>query len=181
MKLIRLSKGLRCCLDSFFVGISVLCCAMLLLLRVPGMEILGIAPNWFVIWVVAWSLPRSLWQSLWAAIALGLIQDGMTAPWPSHVLSLAVVAVITSKLQKNKYIQEDFVSVALVVFAMSLVSETVIALQHTLILPEQAGRIWLEHNKIALTSAILNSLWAPLLCYPLGKWWETLQKLEKYN
>jgi hypothetical protein len=41
---------------------SVLLCLMMSPTRMPGMELLGIAPNWLLIWVVAWSVKRSAWQ-----------------------------------------------------------------------------------------------------------------------
>jgi hypothetical protein len=31
--------------------------------------------------------------------------------------------------------------------------------------------IWMQHQRIALSSAILSSLWAPALYYPLNRWW----------
>ncbi|MGD1864119.1 MAG: rod shape-determining protein MreD, partial [Phormidesmis sp.] len=34
------------------------------------------------------------------------------------------------------------------------------------------GDIWLYHQRVALSSAIISSLWAPVLFYPLKRWWE---------
>lgn len=180
--------------------LSVLLCLLVLPLRLPGLELLGVAPNWLLIWVVAWSLRRSLWQGAIAGVALGFIQDGMTAPTPTHALSLAVVGVLTSRIQKQRYIQEDFISVALIVFGMAVVAETVVAIQYSFqtfglefqAAPTEAinldlegqtsGRtlseIWIYHQQVALSSAILSSLWAPALYYPLRRWWERLAPLE---
>jgi rod shape-determining protein MreD len=103
----------------------------------------------------------------------------MTSPDPTHTLSLIVVGVLTARLQKQRYMQEDIVSVALIVFAMAVIAETVLALQisfHQLIsmdsLYPPLGKIWLFHQRIALSSAILSSLWAPALYYPLNRWWD---------
>ncbi|MGP1382491.1 MAG: rod shape-determining protein MreD [Thainema sp.] len=180
--------------------LSVLLCLLVLPLRLPGVELLGVAPNWLLIWVVAWSLRRSLWQGAIAGVALGLIQDGMTAPVPTHALSLAVVGILTSRIQKQRYIQEDFISVALIVFGMAVVAETVVAMQYSFqtfglefqsaptdaieldLEGQTSGRtlseIWIYHQQVALSSAILSSLWAPALYYPLRRWWERLAPLE---
>lgn len=108
---------------------SVLVCLLLLPGRIPGIELLGVAPHWLLIWVVAWSVKRTAWQGAMAGLVLGLLQDAMTAPQPTHTLSLIVVGVLTARLQKQRYLQEDIVSIALIVFAMAVIAETVLALQ----------------------------------------------------
>lgn len=164
---------------------SILLCLLILPVRLPGMELLGVAPNWLLIWVVAWSVKRSQFQGALAGLTLGLLQDGMTAHQPTHTLSLIIVGMLTARLQKQKYIQEDFISVALIVFGMAVIAETVTAIQISLYdlfqpnslypaLPE----IWLYHQRIALSSAILSSLWAPVVYYPLNRWWEKQNLVE---
>jgi rod shape-determining protein MreD len=158
---------------------SVMVCLLLLPSRLPGMELLGVGPHWLLIWVVAWSVKRTVWQGAVAGLVLGLLQDAMTAPQPTHVFSLVVVGVLTARLQKQRYLQEDIVSVALIVFAMAVIAETVLALQISLnqLLSEDSlypalPKIWLYHQRIALSSAILSSLWAPAIYYPLNRWWD---------
>lgn len=158
---------------------SVMLCLMVLPARLPGMELLGIAPNWLLIWVVAWSLKRTALQGALAGLALGLIQDGMTSPHPTHVLSLALVGIITGRIQKQRYIQEDFISVALIVFGMAVVGETVTAIQYSFIGDRNLSEIWTDHQRIALSSAILSSLWAPVVYYPLNRWWEKINSIEQ--
>lgn len=166
---------------------SVLVCLLILPIRLPGMELLGVAPNWLLIWVVSWSVKRTALQGAIAGFTLGLIQDGMTAPQPTHALSLAIVGLLTARIQKQRYIQEDFVSVALIVFGMAVVAETITALQFSLpgfgILRNGTFRtlseIWLYHQRIALSSAILSSLWAPAVYYPLNRWWERVNAVEQ--
>lgn len=166
---------------------SVLFCLLVLPARLPGMELNGIAPNWLLIWVVAWSVKRTVLEGALAGLVLGLMQDGMTSPQPTHALSLIVVGVLTAKIQKQRYIQEDFISVALIVFGMAVVAETVTALQFSWqgmwgsksspgfrILIE----IWTYHQRVALSSAILSSLWAPAVYYPLNRWWERMNLVE---
>jgi rod shape-determining protein MreD len=157
---------------------SVIICFMVLPTRLPGMELLGITPNWLLIWVVAWSVKRTAFQGVLAALALGLIQDGMTSPHPSHVLSLAIVGIMTARIQKQRYIQEDFISVALIVFGMAVVGETVTAIQYSFMGDRTLAEIWTDHQRIALSSAILSSLWAPVIYYPLNRWWEWINLKE---
>lgn len=165
---------------SITVG-SVLLCLLVLPMRLPGMELLSIAPNWLLIWVVAWSIKRTVVQGAIAGLVLGLIQDGMTSPHPTHALSLAIVGILTARLQKQRYIQEDFISVALIVFGMAVLAETITAIQFSLsdfekgtgsYFARNLADIWTYHQRIALSSAILSSLWAPVIYYPLNRWWE---------
>lgn len=168
-------QGLNCTVTAA----SVFLCLLILPTRLPGMELLGIAPNWLLIWVVAWSVKRTPIQGAIAGLALGLIQDGMTAPDPSHAVSLAIVGILTARIQKQRYIQEDFISVALIVFGMAVLAETVSAIQFSLIGDNQLVDIWVYHQRIALSSAILSSLWAPVVYYPLNRWWERMSVLEQ--
>ena len=166
-------------------------------MRLPGMELLGIAPNWLLIWVVAWSVKRTVVQGAIAGLVLGLLQDGMTSPDPTHALSLAVVGILSARLHKQRYIQEDFISVALIVFGMAVLAETVTALAFSFLGASVAGadsyaanapccanasrklaEIWTYHQRIALCSAMLSSLWAPVVYYPLNLWWERMKLKE---
>lgn len=158
---------------------SVILCLMVVPARLPGMELLGIAPNWLLIWVVAWSIKRTSLQGALAGLALGLMQDGMTSPQPTHVLSLVIVGILTGRIQKQRYIQEDFISVALIVFGMAVIGETVTAIQYSLQGDRNLAEIWTDHQRIALSSAILSSLWAPVLYYPLNRWWERMNFIEQ--
>lgn len=135
------------------------------------MDLLGLAPNWLLIWVVAWSVKRTALQGAIAGLALGLIQDGMTAGYPSHALSLACVGILTAWIKKHRYIQEDFISVALIVFGMAVVAETIMAIQFGLMGARPIAEIWTDYQRIVLSSAILSSLWAPVVYYPLNRWW----------
>jgi rod shape-determining protein MreD len=163
-------------------ALSVLLCLFILPTRLPGMQLLGVGPNWLLIWVVAWSIKRSPWQGTLAGLVLGLIQDGMTAPHPTHALSLAIVGFLTARLQKQRYVQEDFISVALIVFGMAVIAETVTAIQFSLsgfggnaaLTNRTLTEIWTYHQRIALSSAILSSLWAPAVYYPLNRWWQRM-------
>lgn len=166
---------------------SVLLCLLVLPTRWPGMSLLDVGPNWLLIWVVAWSVKRTMLEGAVAGLTLGLIQDGMTSPEPTHALSLVVIGVMTARLQKQRYIQEDFISIALIVFGMAVLAETITALQFSLQaifaapggVERNLGSIWLYHQRIALASAILSSLWAPVLYYPLNHWWERFAEIEQ--
>ena len=78
---------------------SVLLSPLLLFTRIPGMEILGIGPNWLLIWLVTWSSHSSIIEGLVAGLVLGLIQDAITAPYPTHIIPLVFVGFVTAFLQ----------------------------------------------------------------------------------
>jgi cell shape-determining protein MreD len=80
-------------------GGSALLCLMLLPGRAPGLDLLGVAPHWVLIWVVAWSVKRTVWEGAIAGLVMGLLQDSMTAPYPTHTLGLVLVGVLTAQLQ----------------------------------------------------------------------------------
>ncbi|MBI4785172.1 MAG: rod shape-determining protein MreD [Oscillatoriophycideae cyanobacterium NC_groundwater_1537_Pr4_S-0.65um_50_18] len=185
--LYELHPNTRRILDCLVTAGSVLICLLLLPTRLPGMELLSVNPNWLLIWVVAWSVKRTMFQGALAGLTLGFIQDGMTSPSPTHALGLAIVGLLTARIQKQRYIKEDFISIALIVFGMAVLAETVTAIQFSLgtVGAEAEGgqrtlsEIWIYHQQIALSSAILSSLWAPVLYYPLSRWWEQIQISEQ--
>ena len=166
-------------LNMVIVFSSAFICSILLFLRLPGMEFIGISPDWLLIWVVVWSIKRTVWQGTIAGITLGLIHDALTSPHPSHVLSLALVGMLTAGLSKQRYAQEDFITIALIVFVMVILTETILALQFSLtfINPLENIRQYYQHR--ILSSAIISSIWAPVLYYPLNIWWENLRKIER--
>ncbi|MEO1621441.1 MAG: rod shape-determining protein MreD [Cyanobacteria bacterium J06632_3] len=165
---------------------SVLFCLLILPTRLPGMDILGVGPNWLLIWIVVWSMSRTPWDGAIAGITLGLLQDGLTAPFPTHALGLALAGILTARLRQRRFLQEDLISIALIVFGLAVITETVMALQlsaHFLMsegdsLYGSLGSIWQYHQRVALSSAILSSLWAPALYYPLKRWWDRYRVKE---
>ncbi|MEM8602262.1 MAG: rod shape-determining protein MreD [Cyanobacteria bacterium P01_H01_bin.121] len=196
------------------VIVSALLCASLMSFRFPGTELSGVGVNWLLIWVVSWSMKRNLWDGILAGIIVGLIYDGLSQPDPTHALGFAIVGACTSLLQKQRYIQEDFISVALIVFGMAVIAETVMAIQFSFTtefadwlpgwlassndtitqtagtlaptvdsrLVDRSGmtlaEIWSYHQRVALSSAIVTSLWAPIVYYPLNRWWQYRQVLR---
>ena len=171
-----LSPAQRYFLNCLITIGSLILSALLLPTRLPGTVLLGLGTHWLLIWVVAWSIKRQPWQGAIAGVAAGLIQDGMTLLGPSHVFSLALVGFLTGRIDKEKYIQEDFISIALIVFAMAVVAETFTAAQYTLVDFARLVSIWTQHQQIAIVSALLSSLWAPVVYYPLNYCWEHLQE-----
>lgn len=151
------------------------------------MDILGVGPNWLLIWVVAWSISRTPFEGAIAGITLGLLQDSLTVPFqssllipfPTHALGLMLAGILTARLQQRRFIQEDLISIALIVFGLAVLTETATAVQLSIQylfgqepLYGGLGSIWRYHQRVALSSAILSSLWAPALYYPLKRWWE---------
>ena len=159
-------------LNKLIIAASAILCLLLSLTRLPGMELLGIGTNWILIWVVVWSTKRTIFQGAIAGLVMGLILDGLTGAYPSHVLSLVVVGVLTARLQKHKYIKEDFLSVALIVFVMVIMAETITSVQYIWLGMSSFEDIWQDYQQLVLSSAILSSLWTPVLYYPLNSWWE---------
>lgn len=151
----------------FLIIFSLIICCLFLLIRIPGLELIGITPNWLLMWLVIWSVKRNLWQSIVAAICLGLIWDSLTGFFPSHILGLVIVSLFTSNVYGDKYIKEDVISLTLIVFGMVIINETIIALQYSLQTQIPLIDIWLNYQKNSLTSAIISSLWTPLIYYPL--------------
>ena len=170
---------LRQLIDWAVTAFSVILCLLILPTRFPGMELLGIAPNWLLIWVVAWSVKRTAFEGAMSGIVLGLLQDAMTNPDPTHAVSLGVVGMVTASFQKQRFIQEDFISIALIVFAMAVLAETIFATQLTLMGDRNVGDVWTYYQKVTLASAILSSLWAPVLYYPLNRWWQQIKVAQQ--
>jgi len=149
-------------------------CCILSLTRFPGVELLGVSPNWLLIWLIAWSVRRSIWQAIGAGICVGWIYDGLTIANPSHVLGFVVVGAITASLDKEKYLAENFVSVAILVFFMTIISETIIAIQYSWLQIIPFSEVWYNYLRIVASSVIITSLWTPLIYIPLNKWWKTI-------
>ena len=179
LKSIKSALNLFRLLNIFIIIATVGICSILMMLSLPGMELLEINPNWLLIWVVVWSIKRTVWQAAIAGVAMGCIYDGLTMNTPSHILGLVVVGVLTSRLQKQKYIGEDFISVAFIVFFMVTLAEAIYALQYSWqqILPIE--KVWQHYQQIAITSAIISSLWSPVLYYPCDRWWSKIRQLEQ--
>ncbi len=166
------------------MGGGLLLCLILLPARLPGTALMGYGTNWLLIWLVGWSLRRPVPIAVGVGICLGLLQDALVLPpeaglFPSHSLGLGLSGGLTAMLQKQRYIQEDFISVALIVFAMVVVTETVNALQRTF-LGEDVIQVWTAHQRIALSEAVLTSLWSPACYFPLSQlrqwFYRSLQK-----
>jgi rod shape-determining protein MreD len=180
----KLSHKNLALLNGLVICGSVLICALLVPTRWPGMELANIAPNWLMMWVVAWSIKRSVWQGVVAGIAVGALQDGLSGSHvPSHIVSLVIVGVLTALLRKQRYIQEELASTAIITFFMSGIAETITALQyiaqtHSGLAEISQSAVWLRYQQVALASGILSSLWMPVLYYPLNRWWETVESVD---
>ncbi|MGC1246275.1 MAG: rod shape-determining protein MreD [Spirulinaceae cyanobacterium] len=179
IKVSELSPHFRSTLNWLIIIGSVLLCAMFSLTRLPGMQLQDIGPQWLLIWVVAWSVKRTPFQGAIAGLALGAIQDGLTSSYPSHIISLTLIGFLTARLQKQRYIQEDFISIALIVFAMTAIAETITAIQYSLYGFVSLEKIWVTHQRAVLLSATLSSLWGPIVYWPLNRWWQQIEAFEQ--
>jgi rod shape-determining protein MreD len=176
----RLPKWLIPWLNSLVILGSILLCVCLLLLRPPGMSLLGLGPQWLLMWVIAWSVRQETLYALLGAIAAAWIHDSlMTTALPSHLPGFVLVAYLVSRWRRQRYFEADFVILVLLVFAMTLLAEAVMAVQYLLWGLGPLTLIWGEFQQIALSTAILSSLWAPLLCMPLMRWWSYVRMPER--
>ncbi len=151
----RMSSRSRQFLNFTVTFISVILCILILPTRMPGMELLGISPNWLLIWVVAWSMKRkrTVLGAASMGLVLGFLQDAMTAPDPTHAVSLVVVAVLTVVLLKTwslpaDLVERDPIPIALIVFGMAVLAETVMGLQF-----------------LAMGDRTLVEIWSDVFCY----------------
>ena len=156
----------------FIILSSVAICSLLLLLNFPGIEILGISPNWILILLIVWSVKRPIWQAAITGISLGLIYDGITVSSPSHIISLVTVGVITASLTKQKYIGEDIILIVLIAFFMAILAETITALQYIWEQLLPISQIWQDYQRVVIISALTNSLWTPAIYLPFNKYWK---------
>lgn len=163
-------------------------CLLLLPTRFQGMEILGVGPSWVVMWTIAWSLRRSMWHAVTAGIVLGMIQDGMTLPnmsvigtQPSHILSLTSVGVLVFWLCKRRYLTDEIVPVTIATFLLTIFNELITGCQYLLQTAisqspdaslDSFSHLWSNQSIVILITAVLSSLWMPILYYPLHLWWQ---------
>jgi rod shape-determining protein MreD len=160
--------------NSLFIAASIAVCIILMLADIPGMELLEVNPNWLLIWVVAWCLNRTAWQGAIAGLIVGCIYDGITLGNPSHILSFMVVGVVTSSLKTQKYLGEDFISVAFVVFFMTFLSEAIFAWQYGREHLMTMTDLLHKYQQVVIVSAIITSLWSPAFYYPVNLWQKKL-------
>jgi rod shape-determining protein MreD len=153
-----------------FITASIAVCIILMLADIPGMELLEVNPNWLLIWVVAWSLNRTAWQGAIAGLIVGCIYDGITLSNPSHILSFVVVGILSSSLKTQKYLGEDFISVAFVVFFMTCLSEAIFAWQYGREHLMTMTDLLYKYQQVVMISAIITSLWSPAFYYPVNLW-----------
>lgn len=154
-------------LRALLIILSLIFSCLFLLVRIPGLQLINITPNWLLIWLITWNIKRNLWQSIVAAICLGMIWDSLTGFFPSHILGLIIVSFFTHNVYQDKYVKEDVISITLIIFGMAIINETIIALQYSIQTQIPLIDIWLNYQKNSLTSAIISSLWTPLIYYPL--------------
>ena len=166
-------------INLLFVTASIVVCTILMLVDIPGMELLEINPNWLLIWVVAWSLKRTVWHGAIAGSIMGCIYDGITLSNPSHVFSFVLVGILTSSLKTQKYLGEDFISVAFIVFFMTIFSEAIYVWQYSREYFMGISETIQKYQQVVIISAIITSLWSPAFYYPMNLWQKRIKLLRK--
>ena len=74
-----------------------------------------------------------------------------------------------------KKIQEDFISVAVIVFGMAILVEAIRGFQLNSFGYSAIDELFRYQQRVALSTAILSSLWAPVIYLPLNRWWAFLE------
>jgi rod shape-determining protein MreD len=155
-------------------AVSIFICACGIYVHLPGMHLMGVTPNWLLVWLITWSRRYPVAIAVLTGVSLGLVQDAMVGgDWlPTHTLGLTIAGGVTAWLQQQNLMREDVISIALLVFVGAVGVETLLGLQFWL-LGQDFGHLWVKQQRIALTSAVLSSLWTPLLYVPLNLWWRS--------
>ena len=161
--------------------LSVTLCSFLMLFDIPGVELLETNPNWLLIWVVAWSIKRTIWHGAIAGLTIGWIYDGISLSSPSHAASFMFVGILTSGIQKQRYIGEDFISVACVVFFMTIFAETIYAWQYAREYSLTLLEVFQRYQQDAIILAVITSLWSPAFYYPFNLVSEKIKQVRKFN
>ncbi|MEM9770071.1 MAG: rod shape-determining protein MreD [Cyanobacteria bacterium P01_D01_bin.73] len=186
----------RILINAVIVGLSASLCLALMPLRLPGMSLLGIGPNWALIWVAAWSICRVPWLGALAGCFMGLAQDSLVtasaiAPAagnmeealatiaPSHAFGLAIAGFLIAQFQRRRFIEDDVVALVLLIFGTAILTETITALLYIFQDETLGSVVWPHHQRLALCSAILSSLWGPAVYFPLKIWWQAIANVEK--
>ncbi|NJK35818.1 MAG: rod shape-determining protein MreD [Oscillatoriales cyanobacterium SM2_2_1] len=153
---------------------SVFLCACATYVQLPGMNLMGVTPNWMLIWLVTWSRRYPVLVAVVTGVSLGLVQDALVGgDWvPTHALGLAIAGGVTAWSQRQNFMREDLISIALLVFVGAVGIETLLGIQFW-VLGQDFGDLWPKQQRLALTSAVLSSLWMPLLYVPLNAWWRS--------
>ncbi len=69
----------------------------------------GIGPSWTVLWLMPWALEEGWRSGVVAALAMGLMMDGILIDGPSHIPALAVLAFWWGRLgMRNIKIEGSF-------------------------------------------------------------------------
>lgn len=166
-------------LDLAFIFLSLIACIFLMLFRIPGVELLGTSPNWLLIWLIAWSLKKTIWQGAIAGLLVGWVYDAITLAKPSHTFAFIFVGICTARLQKQKYTGEDFISVAFIVFFMTIFSETIFAYQYLRMHWLSVSEVLSKYQQTTIISAIITSLWSPIFYYPFNLWQQKMKQWQR--
>jgi rod shape-determining protein MreD len=154
---------------------SALICSMAQWGSLPGWELVGVNADWSLIWVIVWSIKRPIFQATSAGLLMGLVQDGMvgtlqSGAFPTHSFGLALVGLLTSLLYQKRLLREDAIVLVLLTFTMTVLNETTIAIQRTLLASQEIVQVWNHHQEVALASALVSALWAPLVYWAAQRW-----------
>lgn len=157
---------------------SVSICALLSLTRWPGTELSGFGPNWFVIWLAVWCIDRTWLQAILAGLCLGWLQDSLSADWPSHAISMMIIALGLQYCFANRIWKSDLLIAPLLVLVSVAINDGIFSLFLSLGQGLSPIHTWQQQPSLFWISPVLSALWTPAFFWPLRQWWAYLRKLQ---
>jgi rod shape-determining protein MreD len=157
--------------NSIVIVGSVVLCTILGLTRLPGMELMGIGPNWFVIWLSIWCLDRTLIQAILAGFCLGWIQDSLSAPWPSHTIGMVIVSMGFHFCFTHRFWKSDVLFLPLLVMGGVVINDGILSILFSLQDGQPILQVWQQRPQLFWISPLLSAIWTPAFFWPLRQWW----------
>lgn len=110
-------------------GLSALGLTLLMLFRLPGLELAGVAPHWVLLWLITWAPGHAVWQGIIAVITLGFLLDALSTPYPTHALGLAIAGWILTAGYRRRWFSLEPIALISLCFGLAILLEATTALQ----------------------------------------------------
>ncbi|AZB71635.2 rod shape-determining protein MreD [Synechococcus elongatus] len=110
-------------------GLSALGLTLLMLVRLPGLELAGIAPHWVLLWLITWAPGHAVWQGIVAGVTLGLLLDALSTPYPTHALGLAIAGWLITAGYRRRWFSLEPIALVSLCFGLAILIEATTALQ----------------------------------------------------
>lgn len=110
-------------------GLSALGLVLLMLVRLPGLELAGISPHWVLLWLITWVPGHAVWQGIVAGVTLGFLLDAISMPYPTQALGLAIVGGLIAYGYRRRWFSLEPLALMALCFGLAILLEAVTALQ----------------------------------------------------